>query len=163
MSVDAVTRARLQQFQGHVLALGSKSAPYILPYVQSRLPHLPVLSLLLFELLYHPSSSVTSLQIRQQIPQPSKRLNPTRQDLVRRQHEPIVARIPELGRKGILRLRDIGQIVHAAARNLVDGRTDGAGLEDGAIDGFDSSYDTSGKGLILGVVGGNNGTRVAVR
>lgn len=45
---------------------------------------------------------------------------------------------------------------------MVDGGADGAGFEDGAVDGFDGGRDPLGEGLVFGVVGREHGAGVAV-
>lgn len=45
---------------------------------------------------------------------------------------------------------------------MVDGAADGAGTEDGAVDGFDGGDGAGGEGLERGVVGGDDGAGVAV-
>ena len=108
------------------------------------------------------SPPCSRLQIQQKIPKPRIRLHTTRQDLIRRQNEPIIPRIPQFRRKRILRLTDIGHVVDAAAGDLVDGGADGPGFEDGAVDGLDGCDDALGEGLVLSVVGGYDCAGVAV-
>lgn len=104
----------------------------------------------------------TLLHIHQQIPHPSVRFHRTGQDLSRRQHEPVIACIPQLRCKGILRFGDIVDVIYARARGRVDGAADGTGAEDGAVDGFDGGDDAGGEGLEGGVVGGEDGAGVAI-
>ena len=109
---------------------------------------------------FHPSPS---LQVAQQIPQPRPRLHSTGRNLVRRQHKPILARVPQLTRETVLRFRHIRYIIDTGSRDLVDSGADGAGFEHGAVDRFDGGRDPLGEGLVFGVVGREDRAGVAVR
>jgi hypothetical protein len=85
-----------------------------------------------------------SLHISKKILEPRERLLPTRHNLTSRQHKPITARIAQLNRKRILRLRNIVHIIHTGPCGLVDGGADGAVLVGGAVDSGDGGGDALG-------------------
>jgi hypothetical protein len=108
------------------------------------------------------TNHVSLFHVDQERPQAGICLFSTREDLVRRQDETIIAGIPQLGREGIVRPDDVVDVVDAVPGRWVDRAADGPVLEGHTMHGLDGVNGAFGQSLQLIVLGGNSGARVAI-
>ncbi len=103
------------------------------------------------------------LHIQQQIPNTGIGLLAGRNNLVCRQDKAICTCVTELGREGVIGLRNVIGPVDATPGCLVDGGTYRAVLEGSAVHSPDGGGSALGKSLELGVLGGLGGAGIPIR
>lgn len=102
------------------------------------------------------------LHILEEILDSGKRLLATGDYLFRRQHESILARVPQLSSKRVVALDDVGHEVDTAPASLVNRLANRARVEPDLMHGEDGVDGSPGQRLDLGVIGCLGVARVPV-